>query len=105
MHAATVQNHRPVADILHVRQQVTRQDDRLAALGERENQILDFAAADRVEPGGRLVEDDQVGVVDERLRQADAALHALREFADVTPPGVVQPDHLDQLLGALAAFL
>ncbi len=44
-------------------------------------------------------------VVDERLRQADAALHALREFADVTSPGVVQPDHLDQLLGALAAFL
>ena len=49
--------------------------------------------------------DDQVGVVDERLRQADAALHALREFADVTTPGVAQPDHLDQLLGALATFL
>ena len=32
-----------------------------------------------VEAGGRLVEDEDVGIVDQRLRQADALLVALRE--------------------------
>ena len=34
-----------------------------------------------VEAGGRLVEDEDVGVVDQRLREADALLVALREPA------------------------
>ena len=34
-------------------------------------------------PGGRLVEDQHFGVVDERLRQADALPVALRELAAV----------------------
>ena len=37
----------------------------------------------RVEAGGRLVEDQDVGIVDQRLRQADALPIALRELAAV----------------------
>ncbi len=37
----------------------------------------------RVEAGGRLVEDQHLGVVDERLGQADALLVALRQLAAV----------------------
>ncbi len=47
------------------------------------------------------VEDDQVGVVNERLGQADAALHAFREFADRAGLRLVQSDHVEQLGGAV----
>ena len=71
------QDRDAVADVLHVGQQVAAEQDRLALLLEREDQVLHLARADRVEAGRRLVEQDQVGVVDQRLGQADAAGHAL----------------------------
>ena len=37
----------------------------------------------RIEPGGRLVEDQDLGVVDERLRQPDALPVALRQLRAV----------------------
>ena len=102
---AAVINDHAVAHVFHVRQQMAAQDDGLAAPGQRQDQILDLAAADGVEAGGRLVEDDQVGVVDERLGQADAALHALGELADRPRPGLAQADHFEQLLGAVLALV
>ena len=44
-------------------------------------------AAHRVEPRGRLVEKDELGLVHQRLRQADALQHALGEPAQA-PVGV-----------------
>ena len=38
-------------------------------------------AAERIEPGHRLVEEEDLGVVEEGLRQAEALQHALRELA------------------------
>src|SRR5260370_16989318 len=52
-------------------------DDRLVPLAQLQDQVLHPAGAQRVEAGGRLVEDDQLGVIDQRLRQADALAHAL----------------------------
>ena len=80
------------------------QQDRFAAAGEGEDQVLDLATAERVEPGRRLVEDDEVGVVDERLSEADAARHALGKFADDAAPRVLESDHVEQLLDALPAL-
>ena len=54
-------------------------------------------------PGRRLVENDQVGIVDERLRQADAALHAFGKFAHRARPRLAQADHFQQLLRAIVA--
>ena len=54
------------------------------------------ARADRVEAGGRLVEQDQLGVVDQGLGQADPALHALGVFAELAVLGRGQADHVDQ---------
>ena len=55
-------------------------------------------------PDGRFVENDEVGIVDERLRQADAALHAFGKFADGPRARLAQADHFEQLFGAIVAF-
>ena len=47
------------------------QNHRLAASRQRENQIFHLATPDRVEAGGRFVENDKIRIVDERLCQAD----------------------------------
>ena len=80
------------------------QNHRLAATSERHNQVLHLAAANRVQARRRLVENDQVRIVDECLRQADAALHALGKFADGAGAGLAEADHFEKLLGALVSF-
>ena len=61
-------------------QDVRAEDDRVIA-GELLDQLARFDDLLRVEAGGRLVEDQHVGVVDERLGEADALLVAFRELA------------------------
>ena len=99
-----VEDRDAVADVLHVGQQVAGQQDRLAAAAELDDEVLDLAAADGVQAGGRLVEDEQVGVVDEGLGQADAAGHALGILADGAARARGQADHLQEHLDALAAL-
>src|SRR5438093_13640724 len=77
----------------------------LAATCQSEDQILDLATANRIEAGGRLVENDEVRIVDERLRQANAPLHALREFAHRACVRLRQAHHVEELLGAVRALL
>ena len=80
------------------------QNHRLAAPRQRDDEVLHLAAADGVKPGRRFVENHQVGVVDERLRQPDAALHALGKLAHGARPRLAQADHFEQLFGAAVAF-
>ena len=61
-------------------QDVRAQDDRVIA-GELLDQLARLDDLLRVEAGGRLVEDQHVGVVDQRLREADALPVALRQLA------------------------
>ena len=79
--AAAVHDLHAVAHRLHLGQDVGGQDH---AVGARQlaDQRADLADLVRVEPDGRLVEDDHVGVVDDRLRDADALLVALGQRAD-----------------------
>ena len=63
------------------------------------------AAADGVERGRRLVEQQQPRLADERLRDAEALLHALRHAVDAALRGVRERDELEQpraLRGAAA---
>jgi hypothetical protein len=59
----------------------------------------------RIQAGGRFVENDQVRIVDERLGQADAALHAFGKFADGAHARLAEADHFEQLLGAIFALV
>ena len=95
-----VEDHHAVADVLDVGEKVRGEQDRLAALLEIDEQVLHLPRADRIEARGRLVEDEELRIVDERLRDAESPRHALGVLADRTMPGAAEADHLEQLLDA-----
>ena len=56
-------------------------------------------ATDRVHAGERLVEDEQFGIVHERLRELDALPHPLAVGADALARGVHQVHQVERALG------
>ena len=59
-------------------------------------------AAQRVEAGGRLVEQHQFGIADDRLGELRALPHAGGEPADRAEPGLVEADEVEDVGRALA---
>ena len=55
--------------------------ERPAGVAQAVELAPDALADERVDPGGRLVEEDQLGVVDERARELQPAAHAARQVA------------------------
>src|SRR4051812_40669089 len=53
-----------------------------------------------VEAVGRLVQDDHARVPEQRGGQPESLAHAHRVAAHLAPPGLVEPDHLEHLVGA-----
>jgi hypothetical protein len=76
------------------------EEDGLPLLLELLHHAADLAAADRVHAVGRLVEEDHVGVVQQRLGDPQPLLHALGVGADLGVPPPLQADHLQHLLAA-----
>ncbi len=73
----------PVADRLDLGQQVAREQDRQPALVDEPAQELeDLDDAERVDRRGRLVEDQQVGRLDQRIGDAEPLAHAARVGLD-----------------------
>ncbi len=52
----------------------------------------------RIEPGGRLVEEQDVGAVDQAARDLEASLHAAREGARQILAAIVEVDELQRLV-------
>ena len=52
------------------------EEHRAASIPQLQDQLADISAAKRIEPGHRLVENHEVRLVEERLRDADALQHA-----------------------------
>ena len=69
------------ADGLDLFEDVGRDDDRLVRR-HRRDQRAHLVLLVRVEPVGRLVQDQHLGIVQQRLSQADAALEALGQRLD-----------------------
>ena len=69
---------------------------------EIEDQVADLARARGIDPGGRFIEHQQPGFLDERLREADALEHALRVAAEAAVARVFEPDQLQEFPGAVA---
>ena len=67
------------------------------ALAQPDQQVADGAPPGRIERARRLVEQQQAGRADERLREAEPLLHALRHRADPAPGHVRELDELEQL--------
>ena len=91
-----------IAREFDVGQQVRRQDQ-IDALVVRQiaNEFEHLVAALRIHAVGRLVEKQQVGIVDERLRQLDALLHAGRVLLEVAVARFAEADVVEHLVRAL----
>src|SRR5581483_8578197 len=75
--AALMQDRYAVAYRLDLDQFVRRKKDGLARLLQSLNDLAHFHPSQRIQPARRLVQDQQIRIVDQGLRQSDALLHAL----------------------------
>ena len=91
-----------VAHLLHVVEQVRGHQHGDAERPEAGDEGEHLLPAERVEPGRRLVEEDQLGIADERLGELRALAHASREPADRTEPCLVEADEVEDVRRPLA---
>ena len=61
---------------------VCREEDRRASLADFANDVSNQARGDRIEAGGRLVEKQEFGAMQQRSRKRESASHALRELGN-----------------------
>ena len=73
------------AQQLGVREDVRAEQHRAALVAQVQDDVAHLAAADGIEARHRLVENHELGIVDERLREADALHHPLRVLPDRAP--------------------
>ena len=86
-----------VADVLR------RDEDRPPSVAEPVELLPDLGSEDRVDAGGRLVEEQQDRLMDERAGQLEAALHAARHVARPAVAGVPQLEQLEAPRGPACA--
>ena len=99
---AGVDHHHVVAHLLHVVEQVGGHQHRDAERAEAGDEGEHLLAAERVEPGGRLVEQHELRVADERLGELGALAHAGGEAADRAEAGLVEADQIEDVRRPLA---
>ena len=99
---AVVEDADAVADALDVGQHVRGEDDRrvLAQLGDEREEV---AASLGVERADRLVEDQQLGLGDERLGDAEPLAHPAGVPGDASVGRVGQADALERAAGPVRA--
>ena len=93
---------RAAADGLHFLEQVRRDHDDLR-LRHAPDELAHLVLLVRIEAVGRLVEDQHLGVVQDRLRETDAAPIALRQRVDGLLEHVLEVQQLEHLVEALLA--
>ncbi len=75
-------------------------EERPSVIAQAMELLPDGGSQDRVDPGGGLVEEQQVGIVDEGRGQLQASLHATRQAAGTAAADVPQVHELEDLAGA-----
>ena len=103
--APLVHDDQPVAELLGLVHVVGGDDQRDPVLLEPVEAVPEQVAGLGVEPGGRLVEDQQVGIGDERPGDGEPPLHAARQRVDPVVGPLGQLGELEQLLGPLPDHL
>ena len=101
-HPAVVDDRDARAQLLELGQDVAADDDRLAQRAQLAEELAQLDPGARIEPGGRLVEQQHLGVVDERVGEAQPLLHAAREALDVGVALVAEVDEVEQVADHLA---
>ena len=96
---APVAHHRDaVGELLRLVEVVRRQQHRLAERAQRADHLPRRAPRGRVEARRRLVEEDEIGVADERDAEVEPALLAAGERLHARVALLVEPDELDHLV-------
>ena len=94
-HLAEIKHHYPVADVPHDGEIVRDEDQRQTHLGLQIHQQIDDLRLDRdIEGRDRLVADNQLRLVDDRPRDADALALPAGEFMRIAVDLVGQEPHL-----------
>ena len=93
------ENANTIADLLHLPEQMRGEQNGCAATFQIEQDIVDVAGFGRIHARCRFVENDQAGVVDESLGQADALQHPFRVTAQAPLPSLGETDEFEQLVG------
>src|SRR6266704_1758297 len=94
---ALVDDQDALAGGLDLREDVAREHNRPVA-PELLDQVARLARLAGVETGGRLVEDEGLGLVHYRLRQAHALAKTTREPADDLVPPLAKPACVDRVI-------
>ena len=93
------QDRHPVGQVLGLVHVVGGEQDRLAELAEALDQLPGTPPGRRVEPGGRLVQEEQVRVADQPEGQVEPSLLAARQRLDPGAGLLAQADQVDHLPG------
>ena len=101
---AAVDDPDVVGELVGLLQVLGGEEDGRPVVVEGPHLLPDRFAADRVEAGGRLVEEEHARLVDEGRGEVEAALHPARVAADAAVGGVGEADPLEQGVGALAGL-
>src|SRR5579871_2085747 len=93
------------ADQFDIRELVGGEEDGLALFLQAGDDIAQFGVGDGIEAARRLIEEEQLGIVDQRLGDAGALAHTLGVAPDIALPGVgLKPYLLQADLNATAAL-
>jgi hypothetical protein len=95
-HPAAVDDRREVARLLHLVQQMRREQHRAALRHQRAHQPAELENARRVEPVDRLVQDQQLRVAEQAAGDAEPLAHAERVRLHAVVGSRGQPDALQR---------
>ena len=96
-HLAVVEDRHRGAELLELGQDVAADQDRLAQRPQLPEELPQLDPGPRVEARRRLVQEQDLGIVDQRMGQAEALLHAPREPLDVGLALVGEVDQLQEI--------
>ncbi len=97
---AVVHDDEPVAELLGLVHVVRRDDERDALALEAVEPVPQHVPGLRVQAGRGLVEEEDLGVVDERPRDGEPALHPARERLDAVVAALGELGEVEELVGA-----
>ena len=83
--AAAHKNRHPAAQRFGIGEDVRAEKHRAAAIAQLQDEVAHLPAAQRIQPGHRLIEEDHVRIVEDGLRDAHALEHPLGEFPQLHP--------------------
>src|SRR2546423_499363 len=93
--APVVDHGHAVANLFHLTEQVRVEKHGCAPGRQAADDLAHVVPADRIERGGRLVEEDELRLSQQRGAEAEPLLHALGEGAHAIARAVTQPDGVD----------